>query len=71
MPAGYRSALPPVWVHWLAFRLNQWCPGCEREVLRPRRPGSVGQRGGGPVGFQLDHVDGDASNGHALNFQWL
>ena len=72
VPAGYRSSLPPDWVHWLAFRLNQTCPGCGTPVCRPRRKGPAATgRGGGPHGFHLDHLDGDASNGHALNFQWL
>ena len=51
VPAGYRSSLPPDWVHWLAFRLNQTCPGCGTPVCRPRRKGPAATgRGGGPHG---------------------
>ena len=70
VPAGYRTSLPCVWRRWLAFRLNRVCPGCGKEVRRPRRPGQSG-KGGGPIDFQLDHKNGDASDGHASNFQWL
>ena len=70
VPSGYRSTLAYVWRRWLAFRLNRTCPGCGKEARRTRRRGQRGQ-GGGPSGFELDHRDGDASNGHASNFQWL
>ena len=51
VPPGYRTVMPPVWVAFVAFRLNTHCPGCGQPILR-----ADGRRtGGAPKGCEADH----------------